>query len=97
MSDRKKASAEIRNARTIPGAVDELSSGARRKKDKKRWCKGKIGVEHLGVCTIHKLLEVSEKNIFSDWRELVCTRCGKILDRYYPMTKKSPKPTWVLF
>lgn len=99
MSDRKKDAAERRDERNIAGDLDEKSSGQTRHKDKKRWCKGKVGVEHTPVCMPYRkhhglaVLDGAMKN----WRELVCSRCGKVLDYYYPFNRSrgKKKPDWV--
>ena len=73
--------------------------GVPNKRDTKRWCKGKVGVEHkLTVATRsmpgkdHGLPES-----FKNWLVRYCTTCGKEIAWYYPMgrAKKNP-PEWVL-
>lgn len=98
MSERKQRAAQIRDARAIPGPEDEPSTGVRKHKDKKRWCKGKEGVEHTGVCMPYrsKYPDSVLNGAFSRYRELVCTKCGKVIDHYYPHKgSKMLKPDWV--
>ncbi len=51
----------------------------RRKKNRRRWCKGRAGVEHKGL----------EKLWFAmmshDWYRFICKNCGRVMDMY---TKK---------
>lgn len=69
----------------------------RSNKDTKKWCKGKIGVEHQLKCMVFSdLLDKS--------RALVCTECGKRLAYYFhPLPdsngnyKEENKPDWVDF
>lgn len=67
-----------------------------KKKDTKKWCKGKIGVEHQLKCVKYtdakNLDHIRPRQI--SWRILVCTVCGKELEIYYGRTTK-PKPDWV--
>lgn len=61
------------------------------RKDTKRWCKGKVGREHVGVC-----MNRYEKYLI-EWRELVCKNCGRRLDTYYGglfIGQGGPKPDW---
>ena len=98
MSERKAEAAQRRDARATPGPEDEKSSGVRKHKDKKRWCKGKVGVEHTPACMPykHRYPSTVMGGAQTRWRELVCTKCGKILDYYYPFkSSKKPKPAWV--
>ncbi len=57
-------------------------------KDTKKWCRGKVGIEHkLEVFTINNGIGMwLEKS-----RELACVVCGKVLDRYYGF---GVKPNW---
>ena len=57
-----------------------------KKKDTKRWCRGKEGVEHKAECQAHPVLKA--------YKELICTSCGKHLDIYHPRYKTT-KPDWV--
>ena len=99
MSERKKLAAEARDARNAPGEnIEELSTGQRKHKDKKRWCKGKVGVEHQGVCMPYKSPTLDALGAFGyeQCRQLVCSRCGKVLDSYFFVKgHKRKKPAWV--
>lgn len=74
------------------------------KKDKKRWCRGKVGVEHKPVCRDYNEAKLTryinvagiEIPLHKGWKLLVCTECGKELAHYYPMGafKRNP-PEWV--
>jgi hypothetical protein len=81
--DYRQAKADESIARTWPG-----------KKDLHQWCRGREGVEHTPRCmpyTGHPLLK--------EWRELVCTACGKRLAWWSPSLDPAryprEKPDWV--
>lgn len=69
-----------------------------RRKPRRRWCRGKVGLEHVPLCApwdttklvvgLHKAYERS--------RILICTRCGKELAWWVPWDgDKRPPPSWV--
>jgi hypothetical protein len=70
-----------------------------KKKDKKRWCRGKEGVEHKLQCMKYNEVKHTKYSFGETWRLLVCTECGKELDYHYPhnFTNKDPIPVpdWV--
>lgn len=97
MSKRRQLAAQVRDEKNLPGPEDELSAGVRKHKDKKRWCKGKVGVEHTSVCVPYRggISTVLGAET-AKWRQLVCSKCGKILDYYYPFKGRGKKkPDWV--
>lgn len=100
MSDWKQQAATRRDARNVR-SPDEVGKPGAAKKDKKRWCRGKAGIEHKGVCRDYrevKGLGVSIPGFAKKWRLLVCTECGKELATYYAFGKsKKDPPAWVTF
>jgi hypothetical protein len=69
----------------------------RGKKDRKPWCGGHVGREHTPQCRRYKEGRVT---YLTDWRELVCTTCGRQMDVYGPsfhriVGKPLKKPEWV--
>ena len=74
---------------------DDKQTPRRSSKDTKRWCKGKVGNEHDPKCMRFTVGWCAA----DDWRELVCTKCGKKLDTWYPIlrTEDEKKPEWVTF
>jgi hypothetical protein len=107
VSDWKKSAAARRDARH-GGPVAE-GRPARAKKDRKRWCRGKTGVEHKPeprkYDDVKGIMTVGTKRVERPrWWLLVCSECGKELDRYWPMsfaivgggrTEEQAKPAWV--
>jgi hypothetical protein len=88
MSDWKRGAAERRDERHT--AVDDTPRPVAGRKDCKRWCRGKVGVEHKPVC--HKRPE----SYLSEWRELRCEVCGRRLDYWTgPKWSNKPRPPWV--
>lgn len=89
MSDWKASAIKRRDERATIGPEEEQAGGKAHPKDRRRWCRGKVGVEHTPVCMPHKHVQ--------KWRELVCNTCGKVLDYWYPFgsRKNNPKPDWV--
>lgn len=47
--------------------AEDCDEGLRRKKNTRRWCRGKVGDEHSRVWV----------NRFSDWKQEVCEKCGR--------------------
>lgn len=93
MSDHKQAAAQRRDERNVK--TDERQHAQPAKKDKKKWCRGKVGVEHAPKC-----MPYAYRGGFAvDWREFVCVNCGKRLEYYYPLFFKGainkPAPAWV--
>lgn len=108
MSDWKRSAASRRDSRNAR-APDDVGKRPAAKKDRKRWCRGKAGVEHAPVARKHDevkgAMTIGERTIaHPNWWLLVCANCGKELDRYWPMriavvggghTKEQPRPAWV--
>ena len=70
----------------------------RQRKNRKRWCRGKLGVEHQPVCMTYR--EAKGAPLFPSQeadRFLVCRVCGKELQHWWTMFKSSRqnKPDWV--
>lgn len=95
----KKQHADRRDERATKAPDAPTKKNA--KKDTKRWCRGKEGVEHKARCRnyddVKGPLRVSTTIVsHHGWKLLVCDVCGKELDFYYPFgrAKKNP-PDWV--
>lgn len=85
---------DIRQAKPL----DAATKGAA-KKDTKRWCRGKVGVEHKPVCVPYRT-DKPEPNAdrwsSHKWRILQCETCGRKLDYWYPFgADRHDKPAWV--
>lgn len=96
MKSYKAASLEYKHARQ--GGVD-VRPPSNSKKNTKRWCKGKAGVEHTGECKAYDDVKHSGLKC-PEWKILVCKTCGKELDNYWPYPadwnlKPIAKPEWV--
>ena len=109
MGDYKKSAIDRNDERHTKIPDEEVNNKPSKSKNKKKWCKGKIGVEHDAVCLkyrdVHKTPEESPASGIANtniWRILCCKKCGKNIDYYYPMTwsnhflKEEKKPDWVL-
>lgn len=98
MSEWKQGAAKRRDERNSRGPVRQKPGPA--KKDTKRWCRGKVGVEHKTECRVYRDVKNAYAGKGGDflkgWRVLVCTECGKELATHYPFgaAKKDP-PAWV--
>lgn len=91
MSDDYKESA-IRRRDERHTKTEEITPGPARHKDKKRWCKGKVGREHVGVC--HNYADVKRASKYTaSWRVLVCKVCGRELETW--LGNRKNKPEWV--
>ena len=96
MSEWKEEAAQRRDARNIKSP--EAAKPVPAKKDKKRWCRGKVGVEHQPVCRNYVDIK-GAADYAKAWKLLVCTECGKELDRYMPFFrfgKAKEPPAWVV-
>lgn len=92
MSEWKQAAARRRDERNAK-PDDAPTPGASERKNTKRWCRGKIGVEHQAECRGYN--ETKRQGLArhsNSWRVLVCSECGKELKTWYG-TKS--KPVWV--
>jgi len=100
MSEWKAGAAKRRDTRATktPDAIVNVKG---KTKKTRRWCKGKAGIEHKPECMPYKPMVMNSVNIFEEWRELVCSVCGKRLASWSPMPKewridsKKSKPAWV--
>jgi len=87
MSDRKKGAAARNDARHT--AVDDAhrTRSAASKKDTKRWCRGKVGVEHLPAVRPYRPTSTwNGQSIFSNWLVRYCTACGR--DLAHPLSDR---------
>ena len=66
----------------------------RSKKDKKKWCKGKVGTHHKGVPMLKQPMAFGPNEEASSV-ELVCTKCGKTVEWWWPFYKWTDAPDWV--
>jgi hypothetical protein len=86
---------------------DDKPTPHRSHKDTKKWCRGKVGVEHKPECFKFDAGWVNAGSMAVAWRELVCTECGKKLASWMPMrllctdgsisTHGGERPDWVTF
>ena len=95
MSEWRERANKRRDERQTKAPAIRPPSGS--KKNTKKWCRGKVSVEHKPVCVAYNDL----KNVhFSvpDWKVLVCSECKKELDHWWPCTwfkEKRDPPAWV--
>lgn len=107
MSDWKESSNKRREVRHTKDSDEHRKESSIKRKNTKRWCKGKVGKEHTTVCMTYAeaKLPKEERNVtrsgvgkaskyFERYRFLVCTNCGKELEVYYGL-KSHQKPDWV--
>ena len=98
MKDWNESGITRRDARQT--IVREIRPPGRSGKDIRKWCRGKIGVEHKPVCMAYGDLKntTGTTPISREWRVLVCIECDKVLDRWqpWPWTHNEKKPGWVV-
>lgn len=94
MKDWKQSEINRRDSRSAkdPEVVKPIAG----KKDTKRWCRGKVGREHITECRKGKELKCAPSYCREQWRILICKVCGKELDNYYGFGSEE-KPKWVTF
>jgi hypothetical protein len=97
MSEWKKEAAKRRDERASKNdPCNKVAKG--KKKDTKKWCRGKVGIEHQPVCYTYAEYknDPDQYKIFKDWRVLACKICNKELKVYYAFGKeKNSPPNWV--
>ena len=104
MSERKQNAAKRRDIRNekAPDAAPKTRS---RGKNTKKWCRGKVGVEHKPKCVDYidtKQLQARGARLMlglrNGWKLLICTECGKELAYYMPWNPDvpNPPPPWVV-
>ena len=80
--------------------LPDIRTPGRSAKDTRKWCRGKVGVEHKPVCVAYGELKSTTATtpISREWRTLVCTECNKHLDHWcpWPWTRNKKKPGWVV-
>lgn len=90
----KKESADRRDTRNTKIEGDRPRS--RGKKDRRRWCRGREGIEHKLKCVRYVDVKPDPGGVtWTDhqrWFLLVCTVCGKTLSRHYGGKNR---PDWV--
>lgn len=75
------------------------------KRDTKRWCKGKVGIEHKPAVKTYAEIKnwqgikgLAKGDIWQGWLVQYCSTCGKELDHYVPpfgdvaLYRKPPPP-----
>lgn len=92
MSEWKENAVKRRDARHTKSS-DEHKTTAPNKRNTRKWCKGKVGVEHKAECKKYHEVKNTSFKFYRSWRILVCTVCGKELDIYFATRKN--KPEWV--
>lgn len=99
---RRKDSADRRDERHDRSSTEVPKASSR--KDKKRWCRGRIGVQHRPVCRRYQEVKNVQAEYTKNWRLLVCSVCGRELDHWYPISfsrvglgsrPPPPPPSWV--
>ena len=75
---------------------DDEPRPRRQRADRRRWCRGKVGVEHELVCmTYEQAKGAPGRTRKENERFLVCRRCGKELEHYWGYGGPKKKPDWV--
>ena len=66
------------------------------RRNTKRWCRGKINVEHKPVCMAYN--DLKKVGYAPEWKVLVCSACGKQLAHWWPSPYRptiEKAPDWV--
>lgn len=74
-----------------------------KRKNRKRWCGGHAGREHITECRkyadakniYYHLNDDWTTSVYSGWYVLVCTKCGKEVDSYVRIAGRK-RPDWVV-
>jgi hypothetical protein len=95
MSDWRESANKRRNARQARLPIRPPSVSRR---DTKKWCRGKVGVEHKSYCVSYNDLKNTRATYADEWKVLICTACGKQLAHWWPSVFRPTKeqaPDWV--
>lgn len=91
--------AAVRKA-TRQTPVDDAprTRGVPNKRDTKRWCRGKVGVEHKLAVKTYRELKGTGGMAFQGWLVRYCSGCGKEIEQFVPPWRGSasskPIPKW---
>lgn len=99
MNDWKESSIKRRDARHTKSSDEPTKSlKPSKKKDSKKWCKGKEGKGHQTKCISYNEAKHLSHVWSQNWRILICTSCGKELETWRDQTKadRQNKPDWVI-
>jgi hypothetical protein len=85
---------------TRQAKVQNIRPPGRSGRNTKKWCRGKVGVEHQPACISYDEWEnrTDTSRWSKDWKVLVCSGCGKALDHWFPVPafqERRPQPEWV--
>jgi hypothetical protein len=81
-SEWRESANKRRDERHTKAEIERIPS--RRKKNKQKWCKGKVGVLHTGVWQARKpFVTLGGDDLHKNQREFVCSKCRKILETWY--------------
>lgn len=96
MSDWQDRANKRRDERHTKEPDAQVAKPKASKKDTKRWCKGKEGREHKTEVRSYKDAK-GVKWAHDGWFILICTACGKELDRYWPLGLQwaNEPPEWL--
>jgi hypothetical protein len=97
----REETAKHKAARQASLAVDApRTRGVPNRRNTKRWCHGKVGVEHKLVVKPYAEVkgELGFRDIFKGWLIQYCVECGKNTATYHPSAVTGPVtpiPAWV--
>lgn len=89
----KQSGTKVRDARHTK-VEDAATPGLSKKKDTKKWCKGKAGVEHELKCYPYK--HDGKNKYLKSCYVLACSSCGKEFASYFGTFSSTKKPDWVV-
>lgn len=90
----KQSGVKVRDARHTKVEDTATPSLPSKKKDTKKWCRGKVGTQHELKCFVYK--NDNGSKFTKCWYVLSCMSCGKEMDHYYGTFVNSKKPDWVV-
>lgn len=96
----REGSAARRDTRQAPAPLTANTRSVPNKRDTKRWCKGKVGVEHKLVVKTRRELGKEHYRSPDKMPSLCryCEACGREFDWYHPWFKadRQNPPQWVV-
>jgi hypothetical protein len=88
----KETATERRDDRSAKDEIKEKP--LHKKKNTKKFCKGKIGKEHELEVRNYSDLNKRSFPVNKDWKILMCKNCGEELDVYFPIFEDEIPPDW---
>src|SRR5271165_5583339 len=83
MSDWKESANKRKDKRHTKDSDEHKTTTQSNKRNTKKWCKGKVGVEHKLECRNYNEVKNTDRPYLDSWRVLMCSVCGKEMGLWF--------------